>query len=359
MVYSPFSWDAGDDWQWAALHCLFPPHGLGNFHKPRWWAQGLGVRQQLVWHKLLWWSCWYFCCCGGLHSSSSSPAFTVGHRNGPSRADLAALGVAFLGFLWHGLHQLWQGYFCPVGVSCLWRPLSLQKIWVAPLPARVPVNSSPDNKVGQGLGDASPWPNDAKSWHKWYCDAAGWDGCPGCQTLCPLVAGNGACQSRGVLVVLHSSSPLSHSVACLKYLKGGAHLLGKFLVVHIIRDLCQLLPTRQYLNIPSVPLYPIRGLKGEGSGSSRCGSKSNVWIRPGIIGWQLHLLLLLLCGWPLKPKKLLYGIQNLIMKLLHHCLHTPTSSGQPMQLIDIVLQGLNVLAPGVRTDKPHGSGPYQ
>ena len=84
--------------------------------------------------------------------------------------------------------------------------------------------------------------------------------------------------------------------------------------------------------------------------------KSCVRIRPGIISWQLCLLLLLLCGWPLMPEVLLYRIQNLLMKLLHHCLLTPASSGQLMQLVDLMVQGLNVLVLGVRTDKLHGSG---
>ena len=73
--------------------------------------------------------------------------------------------------------------------------------------------------------------------------------------------------------------------------------------------------------------------------------RSCVRIRPGIINWQLHLLPHLLCGWLLKSEVLLYGIRNLLMKLFCHLLLTPALGGQPMMLVDIMVQGFDVLMP--------------
>ena len=86
----------------------------------------------------------------------------------PLRWPLLLSDVALFGFLWHGLHWPWWGYFHPVGWHCGHEDLfPLQKRQVAPLPTRVPAHSPPDDEVGQQLGDAPPWPSTAKPLCKW------------------------------------------------------------------------------------------------------------------------------------------------------------------------------------------------
>ena len=63
-----------------------------------------------------------------------------------------------------------------------------------------------------------------------------------------VLSDGGMCQQL-LMVVIHLLCP----VACLRHLKGGVHLLGKFLVVCMAVDLCELLPRRQHLCTPSAP----------------------------------------------------------------------------------------------------------
>ena len=60
------------------------------------------------------------------------------------------------------------------------------------------------------------------------------------------------------LAVIHPLCP----VTCLRHFKGGAHLLGEFLVVFLTGDLCELPPPRQHLYMPCLSLYPIWGMQG-------------------------------------------------------------------------------------------------
>ena len=60
------------------------------------------------------------------------------------------------------------------------------------------------------------------------------------------------------VVIFHFLCPVEQ----LRYLKGGMYLLGKFSVFCMARDLCQLLPPRCHLNIPSMLLSNQRHVRG-------------------------------------------------------------------------------------------------
>ena len=146
----------------------------------------------------------------------------------------------------------------------LWRPLPLWTWPVAPLPTRVTSCFLPDSEVGQGLVVGPSQPNTLMPLHGWWYGVIGWVSSPAHQTSHLLTAKNGTFQLKGVPVgcvnVVH---PLC-LVTCLRYLKGGAHLLDKLLAVFVAGDLYKFPPPRWHLHMPHAPFYPPWLAQGRG-----------------------------------------------------------------------------------------------
>ena len=183
----------------------------------------------------------------------------------------AASCMALWGLLGDSLHLLWWGYFHPFGwhhgheeislcKSDEWLHCLLEFLYTPHLAVRLardwgmhllsPILQRPS--IGDGMLQLSKMDVLGANPH-----------IPQWQKV--VLTNEGICQQLH-MVVIHLLCP----VACLRHLKGGVHLLGKFFMVCMAGDLYELLPPRRCLYIPSVPLYPIWGMQGEGSGSL-CG----------------------------------------------------------------------------------------
>ena len=145
-----------------------------------------------------------------------------------------------------------------------WRPLLLWMSQETPLPTGVPVHDLRDDEVGRGLGYAPFGPllqnpsigNGMKQLGE--MDVLHAKPCIPQQQKAVL-ASWGVCQWLH-MVVMH----FLHLVAYLWHLKGCGHLLGKLFVICVAGDLCELLPPKHCMYIPSGPLYPIWDVQGGG-----------------------------------------------------------------------------------------------